>query len=113
MEIRDIGNIPDSSRIDRIHKQDKPAEPDRVQEEKPVQAEPTEQQRDEYISSMVDRVQSASYNVFDVRQGRVDDLRAQIQEGTYNPEGEKIAQKLIDVILSTGRKNLRVYRMKT
>ena len=113
MEIQDIGNIPDSARIDRINPQDKPAEPDRVQEEKTIQSEQTEQQRDEYISSMIDRVQSASYNVFDVRNGRVDDLRARIKEGTYNPEGEKIAQKLIDVILSTGRKNLKVYRMET
>ena len=112
MNIRDVGNTPDTTGADRVITHNKPAEPVRAQEEKPVQAEQTEQPQDEYISSMVDTVQSNSYSVFDVRRGKVDDLRAHIQEGTYNPDGRKIAQKLIDMILSTGRKNLRIYRME-
>ncbi len=116
MNIRDVGNTPDTTGADRVNTQKKPAEPVRAQEEKPVQAvkieqaKQAEQRQDEYISSMVDSVQSASYSVFDVRRGKVDDLRARVQEGTYNPDGRKVGQKLIDMILSTGRKNLIIYR---
>lgn len=112
MNIRDVGNTPDTAGADRVATQNKPAEPVKAQEEKPVQAEQAEQPQDEYISSMVDSVQSASYSVFDVKRGKVDDLRARVQEGTYSPDGRKVAEKLIDMILSTGRKNLRIYRME-
>lgn len=119
MNISDVGNTPDTGRADRVIAHNKPAEPVKaIQAGQTVQAVQAEQARqaderhDEYISSMVDTVQSASYSVFDVRRGKVDDLRARIQEGTYNPDGGKVAQKLIDMILSTGRKNLKIYRME-
>ena len=119
VNIRDVGNTPDTTGADRINTQKKPAEPVRAQEEKPVQAvkieqakqtEQAEQRQDEYIRSMVDTVQGASYSVFDVRRDKVNGLRARVQEGTYNPDGRKVALKLIDMILSTGRKKLVIYR---
>ena len=113
VNISDVGKIPDPVRIDRTDPGTKPKEPDRTREEEPVRKELTELSHDEYVSSVTSRIRSASYNVYDVRQGKVDDLRARIQEGTYHPDGEKVAQKLIDMILSTGRKNLRIYRTET
>ena len=113
MDIRDIGKIPDPVRVDRTDPVKKPKEPDRKREDEVVEKELTELSQDAYISSITSRIHSASYNVYDVRQGKVDELRARIQEGTYHPDGEQVAQKLIDMILSTGRKNLRIYRMET
>ena len=113
MDIRDIGKIPVSFKIDQVNPRKKLTEPDRKRMEEPAQKYRADKLQDEYISSMVKRVQIVSYNIYDVRHGKIDDLRARIQEGSYNPNGEKIAQKLIDLALSTGRKNLRVYRMET
>ncbi len=116
VNIRDVGNTPDTTGADRVNTQKTPAEPVRAQEEKPVQVEQTKQteqaekRHDEYIRSMIDTVQGASYSVFDVRRGKVDGLKARVQGGTYSPDGRKVALKLIDVILSTGRKNLVIYR---
>ena len=43
VNIRDIGNTPDTAAADRVAAQKKPAEPVRTQEEKPIQAEQIEQ----------------------------------------------------------------------
>ena len=113
MNIRDIGKIPDFLKVDQVNTRKKLTEPDRKRMEESVQKDRADKLQDEYISSMVNRVQSVSYNIYDVRHGKIDNLRAHIQEGSYNPNGEKIAQKLIDLALSTGRKSLRVYSMET
>ena len=118
MNIRDVDNANFSLRMT----------PDNANAAPVIRAERQEQllQRDEYIPSMRDisgerqdeyvrstpMLRNALYNVSDVSQNRIEQLRCRIKEGRYNPNGEESLQKLIDIILSTGRKNLRVYQIE-
>ncbi|MBN1291360.1 MAG: flagellar biosynthesis anti-sigma factor FlgM [Candidatus Latescibacteria bacterium] len=113
MNIQDVGNNAGSVRTDQVNVQTKPAETKKIRDEITTRQEQAEESRDEYVGSIMNIMKSASYSVSDVRQGKVDELRARIREGNYNPSGEKIAQKLVDMILATGRKSLKVYRIES
>ena len=104
MNIQDIGDVGSAPVPVRLEMET----PEKSQEEIPVRQEQAGEQLDEYVQSM-NIIQNALYNVTDVRRDRVGQLRSRINEGKYNPNSGKIAEKLLDIILPTGRKNLKVF----
>ena len=66
----------------------------------------TAEQQDEYIRSD-NTIRNALYNVSDISRNS---SRTRVQERIYNPNENEILRKIIDVVLSTGRKSLKVYR---
>lgn len=84
----DDKSIANYSQVDSLKKQDN--------------AKPKSDTREKVISSTRDR---ASYitdqvkNLPDVRQERVDQLRNQIENGTYNVSGKKVAEKIVGTAL--------------
>ena len=107
MNIQDMGDVGSAPVKGRSE-----IEPQRkTQEDIPVSQEQSFEQHDEYVQS-TNIVHDALYNVSDVRQDRVEQLRSRIHEEKYNPNSGKVAEKLLDVILPTGRKNLKIFREK-
>ena len=101
-DIGDVGNAPVPARVDMEI-------PEKTQEEISVGQEQPGTQHDEYVQSM-NIIQDALYHVTDVRRDRIEQLRSQIHEKIYDPNSGKVAEKLLDIILPTGRKNLKVFR---
>ena len=110
MNNMDTGNSPDTIRVNPVHVQINTAQPERVREREPETKTQSERQHDEYIQLAVPVQRSALYDVSDVRRERVNYIRNQIQEKKYRPNGEIIAEKIVDVILPPGIKNLRIFR---
>ena len=71
---------------------------------------PMDGQRDEYVQTLANTIKGTMYDVNDVRDDKVSNIRSQILEGRYNPSGEKIAEKIVDILLPMGRKTLSVYK---
>lgn len=127
MNIRDIGNSTDTIlQVDATARFETGAGTG-VQEETPVtQAQPAErrdqyvrqtdnnaeERRDVYIRPAIRTIRNALYDVTDIQRSGADVMSARIQEGETTQTGEKIARKLVDMILPMGRKNLRIYQKK-
>ena len=115
MNIRDIGNIgnaPESSRYDTENINVEQAIEQRDHEIIPERSDNLDEHRDEYIRSLTNTIKGTLYKVTDVRQARIRQIRNQIQEKKYNPDGEEIAEKVADILLPLGMKTLSIYKKK-
>ena len=115
MNIRDIGNTansPESSRFDAENVNiDHPIERG-AHEVIPERQDHTDEHHDEYVRSLTNNVKSTLYEVNNVRMSRIRQIRSQIREEKYDPSGEKIAEKVVDILLPLGMKTLSVYKYK-
>ena len=112
MNIQDVGNYTGSVKTEQVNVQTQRSESPKILEQISAQQEQSEESRDEYVGSDMNIVENALYDIADIRQGKAIDPGASIRGGNYNPSGEKVSQKLVDIILSTGRKSLRIYRIE-
>ena len=113
MNIRDIGgtgNAPESSRFDNGNVNIDHAIEQRDNEVIPERQNNLDEHRDEYIRSLTNTIKSTLYEVTDVRQARIRQIRKQIQEEKYNTRGEKVAEKIVDILLPMGMKTLSIYK---
>lgn len=113
MNIQDVGgtgNAPDSSRFDTENVNINPANEIKVREEVPDRQEPLDENRDEYVQSLTTIIKGTLYDVTDVRQDKIGRLRRQIENNEYNPIGEKVVEKIVDILLPMGKKTLSVYK---
>ena len=111
MNIQDVGgagSAPDSSQFDTEKVNVNPANEIRVRKEVPEIQEDLDENRDEYIRSLTNTIKSTLYDVTDVRRDRTGRIRRQIENKSYNPSGEKVAEKVVDILLSMGKKTLSV-----
>ncbi|MCE5251411.1 flagellar biosynthesis anti-sigma factor FlgM [bacterium] len=110
MNIPDTGNTPETSRANPAYGNTNRDQAERIQDKEPEKNVPAGQRQDEYVQLTAPVQRSALYDVSDVRRGRISSLKKQIMEKQYTPSGEVIAEKIVDVILPPGIKNLRIFR---
>ena len=68
-----------------------------------------QEQPDRYIRSM-NVVRNAIYDVSDVHHDRIGQIRKHIQDMYYYRSGDKTVSKIVDILLSMGKKNLSIFR---
>ena len=125
MNIPDVDTSPDSLRKDPAQVRIDTGNANRVVEKNPVKQEyladradeyvqpirnTIEERPDEYVRTPMRVISNALYDVSDIRNNRIEGISARNQGGKTLPSGERVEHKVLDIILSTGRKNLRIYR---
>ena len=126
MNIPDVGNSPETVQVETAHARMDTPDINTSGDTRPLRENQPQQQRDEYVRSMEVNIQERPdkyipsktiairgnlYDVSDVgRNGNVNMNSRDV--GSILPTGEKVDEKVLDVILSGGLKSLRVYRKK-
>ena len=126
MNISDVGNSSETVQAEMAHMRMDTSNVSYSGETRPLRETQPAQQRDEYVRSMKGNIQerpdeyipsriitirSNLYNVSDINRNRNDKMRS-FQVGSILPGGEKVDEKVFDIILSGGMKNLQVYRKR-
>jgi|SaaInl7_200m_RNA_FD_contig_21_2997015_length_476_multi_20_in_0_out_0_1 hypothetical protein len=126
MNIPDVGNSPETVQVETAHTRMDAPDINTSGDTRPLRENQPPQQRDEYVRSMevnkqerpdkyipskVIAIRGNLYDVSDVGQSGTVDINSR-NVGSILPTGEKVDEKVLDVILSGGLKSLRVYRKK-
>jgi len=80
--------------MDRLSQERIPAHGQRRASRKP-RPSPREQMKDPEVAERVEAVRRALDNLPEVRQERVEKVKKQLQQGTFEPDGKSIAEKLL------------------
>ena len=111
MNIPVIGNYSGTVQVEMAHMRMDTSNVSDSEETKSLREAQPAQRRDEYIPSRIIVFHSNQYSVSDINRNRNDKMRS-FQVGSILPGGEKVDEKVFDIILSGGMKNLQVYRKR-
>lgn len=107
MNITDTGNTVDTLRIDPAAVRNN--QPEKTRTERNTDQIRQAQNQDKYVQKTEGVAGSALYSISDVRGSRrIQNDQLQEQRSTLN--GEKIKDKVLDIILPPGVKNLKIFR---
>ena len=110
MNIRDTGNATETLRIDTAAVRNNQARTITPRTENTAERIRREQPQDQYVQTTQNFTGSALYQISDVRRGRhiYNDERYQEQRSLLT--GKKVTEKVVDIILPPGVKNLKIFR---
>ncbi|MFC1528529.1 hypothetical protein ACFL5B_01325 [Candidatus Latescibacterota bacterium] len=126
MNIPDVGNSPETTQVEAAHMLIDTPNVNTSGETRPVRETQPVQRRDEYVRTMQGNIKkrpdeyiptriialrSNLYDVSDISRNRNNIINSR-EVGSSLPTGEKVDEKLFDIILSGGLKSLQVYRKK-
>jgi len=108
MNITDTGNTVDTLRIDPAAVRNN--QPEKTRTERNTDQIRQAQDRDKYVQKTEGVAGSALYSISDVRGSRRIQGDDQLQEQRSTLNGKKITDKVLDIILPPGVKNLKIFR---
>ncbi len=110
MNILNTGNTPDTLRIDPAAVRNNQPQPEKPSTERNTDRIRQTQYQDKYVQKTEGFVGSALYSISDVRRSRRIQREDQLQEQRSTLNGKKITDKVLDIILPPGVKNLKIFR---
>ena len=110
MNILNTGNTSDTFRIDPAAVRNNQPQTEKPRTERKPDRINQAQDQDKYVQKTEGFVGSALYSISDVRRSRRIQKENRLQEQRSTLNGKKITDKVLDIILPPGVKNLKVYR---